>query len=460
MAPGRRLLSPQEFGFSLTRTAIIVSPYFPPASLAGVHRARLLAKHLPACGWDPVVVCVDARHYAQSLDPALAALVPPSVETAKVGALPAGLSRAIGVGDIGLRAWGALAAAATRLVRARPAPVALITGSPFYPMLMAGRLRAAGAPVVLDFQDPWVSAWGAAQPRRSKAGLSHRLARLLEPRALGGASFVTSVSQTQNRQMAERYRWLDPSRMAAIPIGGDPDDFDAVRATDAGRRDDLLDPGAINLSFVGAFMPRSGPVAEVLFRALRRLRSEEPELANRIRLNFVGTSNQPDDHSLFQALPLARRHGVADCVREFPARVPYLEALGALARSDGVLLIGSDEPHYTASKIYPALMCGRPWLSLFHRDSSAHAILRAAGGGVALSFATQADLEAVETDVAGALRRIARAPHSLGRPDAAAWKDFHARSVAEHYAAIFERLRPEAVARHSSRAATAALRAP
>lgn len=433
----------------MTQTAIIVSPYFPPASLAGVHRARLLAKHLPACGWDPVVVCVDERHYEQSTDPALAALVPPTVETVKVGALSAGPLRAVGVGDIGLRAWGALAAAASRLVRARSAPVVLITGSPFYPMLMARRLRAAGAPVVLDFQDPWVSAWGAGQPRWSKAGLSHRLAVRLEPRALRGASFVTSVSETQNRQMAERYRWLDPSRMAAIPIGGDPDDFGAVRAN-ARRRNEFLDPDAINLSFVGAFMPRSGPVADAVFRALRRLRSEEPELANRISLNFVGTSNQPDDHSHFQALPLAHAHGVADRVREFPARVPYLEALGILAGSDGVLLIGSDEPHYTASKIYPALMSGRPWLSLFHRDSSAHAILSAAGGGLALSFAAHADLEAVETDIANALRRIALAPGSLGRASADAWKDFHAGGVAEQYAAIFDRLRSEAGARQSS----------
>ena len=45
----------------------------------------------------------------------------------------------------------------------RPVGVVLITGSPYYPMLFAGVVkRRFGVPVVLDFQDPWVSAWGQA----------------------------------------------------------------------------------------------------------------------------------------------------------------------------------------------------------------------------------------------------------------------------------------------------------
>ena len=104
---------------------------------------------------------------------------------------------------------------------------------------------------------------------------------------------------------------------------------------------------------------------------------------------------------------------MADAVRETPRRLPYMHALGALARSDGVLLIGSDEPHYTASKIYPALMSGRPFLSLFHRASSAHAILTAAGGGRAFAFATPEELAELEAPLAEGLRTLAAAPSLL-----------------------------------------------
>ena len=51
--------------------ALIISPYFPPSTLAGVHRARHLAKYLPGAGWHPIVLCVDEAHHEQRLDPDL-----------------------------------------------------------------------------------------------------------------------------------------------------------------------------------------------------------------------------------------------------------------------------------------------------------------------------------------------------------------------------------------------------
>ncbi len=424
----------------MTATAIIVSPFFPPATLAGVHRARHLAKHLPATGWRPVVVCVDERHHEERLDPDLARLLPGGIETIKVAALPSRLMRPVGIGDLGLRGYAALRSAVYRSVRSNPGAVVLITGAPFYPMLMAQGLSRAGIPVVLDFQDPWVSAWGGRQPRWSKAGLSHRLAVGLEPRALGGASFVTSVSETQNAEMAARYPWLDARRMAAIPIGGDPEDFERLRSMNVALSDDALDPAKVNLSFVGTFMPRSGPLVRLVLVALARLRREAPDVGNRVRLNFVGTSNQPGDRTTHRVLPIAQEAGVAEAVREIPERRPYLEALAVLARSDGILLIGSDEAHYTASKIYPAMMCGRPFLSLFHVASSSHAILKAAGGGMAHAFADGRPEADLVRDLAASLARLATDPGTLGRVDPAAYAASEARAVARRYAGIFEQV--------------------
>src|SRR5215831_285703 len=98
------------------RTVVIVSPFFPPSTLAGVHRARHLAKHLPAAGWTPIVLCVDESYHEQKLDPALAALVPEYVQIVKTPALPIQLSRYLGFGDISLRAWYPLRRALIRLL--------------------------------------------------------------------------------------------------------------------------------------------------------------------------------------------------------------------------------------------------------------------------------------------------------------------------------------------------------
>ena len=429
---------PPESG-EARRSVVIVSPYFPPSTLAGVHRARHLAKHLPGAGWNPIVLCVDEAFHADRLDPDLARLVPDCVEVVRTGAAPAALMRRFGVGDVSLRAWPNLREALRRLAARADVKAVMITGSPYYPMVFAPALRRLGLPVVLDFQDPWVSAWGAAQPALGKAGLAHRLGTWLEPHALRGASFVTSVSETQNRQLADRYAWLDPARMAAIPIGGDPDDFTALAQGLAAASPRIeLEPGLAHFCYVGACLPRAAPLMRTLFRAFARLRAEQPALAAGIRFTFVGTSNQPSAEARPVVLPLAAEEGVAEAVREQPGRAPYLSALDLLTRADAVLLIGSDEPHYTASKIYPALMCGRPRLSLFHAASSAHGILAAAGGGCAFAFDDAAQLADLEAPIAAALARLASQPGGFAPPDPASFADYLAPAIARRFGAIFD----------------------
>jgi glycosyltransferase involved in cell wall biosynthesis len=416
-----------------------VSPYFPPSGVAGVHRARHLAKHLPSAGWAPIVLCVDETHHEQRLDPSLAALVPAETEIVKVGALPAKLTRAVGVGEISLRAWFQLSSKLNELVTRRPVHAVMITGSPYFPMLLASRVkRRFGIPVLLDFQDPWVSSWGATQRMLSKAGISHALATALEPRVLRHADYITSVSEVQNAELVARYPWLDAKQMAAIPIGSDPDEFEVLRSRAAHIGLVALPRENIHLSYVGTIWP--GVIASVrtLLRAFARLRASDPGLASRIRLNFVGTNADPNDLTTKRVLPLAQAEGVTDAVFEFPARLPYLEALAVLTRSDGLLLIGSDEPHYTASKIYPALMSQRPFVSLFHRASSAHAILSAAGGGRALAFESNAELSALEAPLEDALATLALNPASFGTADSAVYAPYEAGNIARRFAVILD----------------------
>ncbi len=425
----------------MNRTCIIISPYFPPSMLAGVHRARHLAKHLPSAGWDPIVLCVDEAHYEERLDPGLATLVPASVEQVKVQAFASAMTRPFGLGDISIRAYGQLRIALRRLLAERKIDAVLITGSPFYTMLNTSEIKSRfGVPVVLDFQDPWVSSWGAQQPMTSKAGVSYRMATWLEPRAVRRADFITSVSEIQNDEMAVRHQWLDRERMAAIPIGGDPDDFKVARSLPSFSPDVELEEGLINLSYVGTIWPAAIETVHTLMRAMARLRERMPELYKRIRLNFIGTTFNLTDKSGCWVRPLAELEGVSENIRETPHRVPYLEALSIQAKSDGIIVLGSDEPHYTASKIYSVLMSGRPFVSIFHRDSSAHPILVRAGGGVALDFASRAELPTIELALMDALVVLATAPEKLGKVNPVAYEPYNARTIALQNAEIFNKL--------------------
>jgi hypothetical protein len=415
---------------------VIVSPYFPPSTLAGVHRARHLAKHLPKHGWHPIILCVDEAYHEERLDPGLAALLPAGLDIVKVPAIPARLTRIAGIGDIGLRAYLHLAKALRQVMQTRDSKAVLITGSPFYPMLLGRTAKRLGKPVVLDFQDPWVSHEGATHSLFTKAGLSHLLAKCMEPIALRNADFITSVSDRQNAELAARYPWLDSSRMAAIPIGGDPEDYANLRSRPVVGEVNLA-PGHINFTYVGTLLPRAGGVIEQLFQAIAQIGASRPELAHRLKFNFIGTSNQPNGFNAHRVLPLAAAHGVENLVSEIPQRVPYLEALSLMANSNVLLLIGSDEPHYTASKIYPALLSGRPSLGLFHKASSAYDILHRSCGARVFGFETIDDLASQVPAIAAAICDLAVCPDSAGKVRPEVIAPYQADAVAKRFASIF-----------------------
>lgn len=67
--------------------------------------------------------------------------------------------------------------------------------------------------------------------------------------------------------------------------------------------------------------------------------------------------------------PLARRHGLSEMVVEQTDRLPLSITQATLKAADPLLVIGSNDPAYTASKIYPYLLARRPLLVLMHQRS-------------------------------------------------------------------------------------------
>ena len=82
---------------------LIIYPHFPPCNLAGVHRSRLFAQHLPAFGWQPIILTVDEKYYEEKLDYNLEKLLPVDLRIEKVKAFK--LTKPRVIGDIGLRAF-------------------------------------------------------------------------------------------------------------------------------------------------------------------------------------------------------------------------------------------------------------------------------------------------------------------------------------------------------------------
>jgi hypothetical protein len=420
-------------------SVLLISPHFPPSNLAGVHRVRHLAKWLPKHGWRTVVLCVQERFYEERLDQELARLIPGDIEVVKINAFSAWMTKLVGVGDLSLRSYVQMRIALASVIgRFRP-NVVLITGGPYFSMLLSRAIRKHfGLPVLIDFQDPWVSGWGAVQHRWSKIGIMHMLALHLEPVVMRNATYVTSVSERQNDDLAARYPWFDRSCMAAIPIGGDPEDFSAISNVNNVKR--FTESNKLVLNFVGTYWPKIDQPLTCFLNGLCTFKKLYPKNAERLRVRFIGTDASSRSLSEPKIIRMAEKIGIADMVEELPARLPFLESIRVLMNSDVILMIGSDEPHYTASKIYPSLMSGRPFLSLFHRESSAHDILNRAGGGITLAFTTPEELIALVPQVVEALRRISHSIDSLGSVDSKTYMPYTAQAIAKRYADILTRI--------------------
>ena len=428
---------------------LMVSPHFPPDSSAGTHRVRLLAAHLARHGWEPTVLSVDPRDVPGRLDPTLEALVPAHVRVIHARAWPERWTRRIGIGDLGLRALPGLWRRAVRLLRREAFQAIYITTYPIYPALLGPALRRRFAlPFVLDYQDPWVGAWGQTvgpgphgEPDL-KSRLSRLLATRLEPRVLADADAVTAVSAGTLDALRERTPARRHLPSAVIPIGGEPADF--AHVTRRPRPHAFFDPtdGQIHGCVVGTLLPLGFETLRAVCLALADLRAERPLLGKALRLHFLGTSNRTDPTARERARPVALEHGLDDCVTEVAPRLDYLDALTVQTQASFLLLLGSSEPHYTPSRLYPALLAKRPVLAAYHAASSAVEVLRRVARPPSVRLVTYDDRNRALSRVpalAAALGDLAAAPHfDPADIDPVALAEYGAEAQARRLAALLD----------------------
>ena len=439
------------------KRVLMISPHFPPDTTAGSHRVRLLAPHLEDYGWRPTVLCVDPRDYEGSLDPELAALVPKSLEVRRCRALPVGSTRLFGIGDLGLRAYWGLRQASRWLLSHEEFDALFITLYPTYPALLGPALKKRfSLPFVLDYQDPWVGAWGQSVGGGRggrpdfKSRLSRRLAGWFEPRVVRATDALTAVSSRTYEEIFERHPKLADRPTAAIPLGGEAADFATVREH---RQDNgFFDPddGDFHLCYVGTLLPLGFETLRALLAAVVQLKESRPALYARLRLHFFGTSNQTTVNTEPRVLPMARELGVEECLSEHAARVPYLDALRLLTQASAVLMMGSSERHYTASKLYPAILARRPLLAIYHAESTVTDLLAAAGKPPTIRWLAYDDEQRAETyveEIAGHLAAMIQDP--VYRPvdvDESQLTGFSAHALAGRLASLLDSVTSPGVA--------------
>jgi hypothetical protein len=417
------------------RRVMLVAPDFPPSNTAGAHRPRLFAKHLPSFGWTPTVLTIESKQIEGPLDPQLEQLVDPALDVIRTGALPVHPIRVIG--DIGLRTLGHHASAIGAATRRGGVDATVLFGPPWFSFVLGPLMkRRFGTPYVVDYIDPWISDWTASHPFPSKGWFYHQAAVAIEPPVLRGAAHVTAVSHGILTDLQARYPWLDSAKMTAMGYGAEPDDLAASARLGVEPPDFREGGDEVTMCFTGAMQPNGGELLRAVLRAVGDLHASESPLGRRIRLRSYGTSNLSWGHDRYSVMPVARELGVEAVVSELPQRVPYLQAMAVLRACDIVLVMGSSDQYYHASKLYPAIVSGRPILALCHSASSIRTVVDETGAGITVTFDDVAELSERTGEIRGAIETLAaRGPRT---PDAAKIERFTARASTAKLARILD----------------------
>ncbi|HVF70742.1 MAG TPA: glycosyltransferase [Chthoniobacterales bacterium] len=414
------------------KRALLVSPYFLPCNLAGVHRARLLAKGLPEFGWKPTVLTVDPRFYGHLSEPKLAELIPDDLHIEYVDAIPGAVSKVFGIGDLSLRSLAQMRRRMGALLAAKKADLVFVTVLPGYAGLLGGwAKRRFGVPFVLDYQDPWVSDWGAAQPRFSKSGLAHWLAEKLEPRFAPLADAVTAVSNGTLDGLRTRGLLRPDTPTAALPIGSDPQDHEVARRV--GKNYIQKEPGFLHVVYLGTVPEKKLPVLKAIFRQI----ASRPEI--KLRLHLIGTSGWVEGDDSIGLGKMAVQSGAGESVLVEPRRIAYLDALRTMQSADVLVMLGSMERHYTASKVFPYWLADRPIAGVAHEESTVVEIGRELGGISLSKYSGENDLEQAAAGLLKTLAALSMGDASMIPPrNPAAFAPYDARGIARAYAGIFD----------------------
>ena len=414
---------------------LILYPHFPPSNLAGVHRPRLFAQHLPAFGWEPVILTVHEDFYEETPDHNLVKLLPAALRIEKVNAF----KRMGPIGDVGLRGFFQLYKRAKQLLRKEKFDFLYIPVPSYYCALLGRLLHSAtGIPYGIDYIDPWVHFFPGSEKVFSRHWLSTNLAKFLEPIAVKKAALITGVAEGYYQPMLERNPHLKKIVAGAMPYGGEAKDHEIVHALGNSPYLFSKKKEKFQLVYAGAMLPKA---YEPLEKILAVIADNKKDFAD-VEFHFIGTGSSPNDVNGHNIKPLAVKYGLwENIIFEYPARIPYLDVLVHLDIADAVFILGSTEPHYTPSKVYQAILAQKPILAVLHEASSAVKVIRESGAGKVLSFAGPGDTEKLKNCFANhfsAFRDFVT-DFKKEQVDSSLFNEYSARAVTEKLAGLLNK---------------------
>jgi len=388
------------------RRVLIISYYFPPDGGGGTQRAAKFARHLPACGWEPVVLTRTPPPRRTRWEPADDALLKdvagvtchhvPHVE----GEAPVPMHPGRAADH---HPWIRRAAKQARaLISRERIDAVLITMPPYGLCALAWGLRErTGVPVIIDLRDPWALDGAPQYANRAQWRASRDAMHRTLSQADGVVANTPEAARVLTNQCDTNATTRGP-RWATIPNGYDDDDF--VDSSDkklaATTALPGYTPGAFHLVHTGTFhspafarhrgllgrvrkhvqfrartIDVSGRTPLHLLRAVTQLQTRNATGIERLRLVFVGITDAETQRMVSAA-------GL-DAITYTTGYVPHLVATRWM-RSAGANFMPlhglptGERSRIVPGKLYEYLAAGQPILGAVP-PGDAHDLLTQSG---------------------------------------------------------------------------------
>lgn len=342
-------------------------------------------------GWDAEVAVVNSKHSDTVKDELLLQSVPDDIEIHKVNAFNKRWTAKIGLGSIALRSLWFYRQGVNKLLRQKPFDLIYFSTTQF-PVCVLGAYweKKFGIPYIIDMQDPWHSEYYRDKPKSQKPPkywFSYKLNKYLEPVAMRRVSGLISVSDAYIQTLKSRYSRLKNIPATTITFGGFDKDLEIVKnSTSDFNLVYKKTSGKKNLVYIGRGGEDLEKALTIFFDAFKQGLKQDKELFKQFELSFIGTSYAPKGLGKKTIEPVAKVFGLEEYIDEHTDRIPFYEGLFNLLHADGLLIFGSDDPQYTASKTYPYILTEKPLLGVFHCKSSAVKIIKDCHAGKVITI--------------------------------------------------------------------------
>jgi glycosyltransferase involved in cell wall biosynthesis len=351
----------------MNTTMLMVAYFYPPRGGGGTQRTVKFAKYLPHFGITPIVL-TSGTHITKTFDPSLETTE--RVIRVPHKELPSKLARLAELFFMpdAFSPWIKDAVRAGKIAaKKNKIDVVYSTASPYCGHVVGMRLaESLHLPWIVDFRDLWTSNALYAP----HAPWQRRRHRALERSIYAKASHILATSPTQKKVIIDEFG-VAPEKISVITNGFDEEDFKTTEDVDGSA---VKEKGApLTISYLGSFYGKYAPTTFV--EALKKLKRESADLAQRVRFNFIGDY----DRGTLQLLDDAQLSDVVS-VRAY---VPHAELTEIRKKTDAFLLyLPPARAHIAAmipQKVFEYLAARKPILAIVPSSDVAD-ILNKTGG--------------------------------------------------------------------------------